>query len=405
MKRLDESMLPEVPASFDRAMRSTLSAICEQERAEKARQEGRDEKVIPFPNAAQPRRSRVHKRRMLIALVAALVLIGSVALAAALRYNVFDMLLGGTPEGAESFMQYDLASVTVGNVEVRVREAAYDGVTLYLLTSARDLTATECLGEYWEEGGFRYLGGDEDLPEVGHMWTDNFWINGQEIGMPAMSSGLEAGSDTPGEVLYYSTYRLDQEGESGVFLDGDVRITLPILERQDAREWIDSETKTMREPDKGVLTFTMNCSAREQTKTLYPGSKAFMGEGIEAWVSRAIYSPLFTYITLEYDVSPSVLEAYVAEHGPGVTDESGNLLYAYSAMDAVGRTVCRLQLVDQDGGILSDEQSEIFIYGCDGYGDTSATFTFPAVDDPTQELYIAPVKDGVADMTRAIRAN
>ena len=164
MKRLDESMLPEVPASFDQAMRLTLSAICEQERTEKARQEGRGEKVIPFPNTAQARRGRVHKRRMLIALVAALVLIGSVALAAALRYNVFDMLLGGTPEGAESFMQHDLASVTVGHVEVRVREAAYDGVTLYLLTSARDLTATECFGEYWEEGGFRYLYGDEELP-------------------------------------------------------------------------------------------------------------------------------------------------------------------------------------------------------------------------------------------------
>ena len=326
MKRLDESMLPEVPASFDRAMRLTLSAICEQERTEKARQEGRGEKVIPFPNTAHPQRGRAHKRRMLIALVAALVLIGSVALAAALRSNVFDMLLGGTPEGAESFMQHDLASVTVGHVEVRVREAAYDGVTLYLLTSARDLTATECFGEYWEEGGFRYLYGDEELPEVGRMWTDNFWINGQEIGMPAMSSGLEAGSDTPGVVLYYSTYRLDQEGGSGVFLDGDVRITLPILERQDAREWIDPDTKIMREPDRGVLTFTMDCSAREQTKTVYPGSKASMGEGIEAWVSRAIYSPLFTYITLEYDVAQSALDAYIAENGPGVTDEDGNVL-------------------------------------------------------------------------------
>ena len=74
-------------------------------------------------------------------------------------------------------------------------------------------------------------------------------------------------------------------------------------------------------------------------------------------------------------------------------------------MDVVGRTVCRFQLVNQEGTVLSDEQSEIFIYGCDGYGDTSATFTFPAVDDPAQALYIAPVKDGLADMTRAIRAN
>lgn len=402
MKKLNESMLPEAPGVFDAAMRSTLAAICEQEAAEKALEGVRQSKVIPFPGMPSRRRGTL-KPRMLIALAVALLLVGSVALAAALRYNVFEALLGGTPEGAQDFMQYDLASVMVGDVEVRVREAAYDGVTLYLLTSARDTKATACYGEYWEELGVRYLNGDEALPAVGGMWTDNFWIDGQEIGMPAMSSGMETGSDTPGEVLYYYTYRLDQWGEDGLFLDGKVRITLPILERQDAQEWIDPETRVMREPDKGVLSFTIDCLAREQTRTTCPNVKGTLEDGIEAWVSRAIFSPLFTYLTLDYDVSPAVLDAYIAENGPGYTDEAGNVLFPYTAMDVIGGRLRRLQPVDGEGNVLSDGQSGIFVYGCDSYGDTQATFLFPPVEDGTQELYLAPVRDGVADMGHAVK--
>ena len=404
MKKLDESMLPEVPKSFDAAMRATLAAICEQEAAEAALEGARESKVIPFPGMPSRRRSTL-KPRMLIALVAALLLIGSVALATALRYNVFEALMGGTPEGAQDFMQYDLASTRVGDVEVRVREAAYDGVTLYLLISARDTKATECYGEYWEEGGVRYLNGDEALPEVGGMWTDNFWIDGQEIGMPGMSSGMETGSDTPGGVLYYYTYRLDQWGEDGLFLDGEARVTLPILERQDAREWIDPETRVMREPDKGVLSFTIDCLAREQTRTTYPNVKCALSEGVEAWTARAIFSPLFTYLTLEYDVSQDVMDAYIAEHGPGYTDEEGNVLFPYTAMDVMSSKLWRMQLVDRDGNILSDVQSGIFVYGCDSTGDTQATFLFPPVEDGTQELYLAPVEDGTPDMAHAVKVN
>lgn len=399
MRKLNESMLPDVPQSFDTAMRSTLEAICRQEEAEKALEHARETRR----EETMPR--LLPKRRILIALAAALMLVGSVALAAALHFNVFEALMGGTPEGAEDFVQYDLASATVGDVEVRVREAAYDGVTLYLLTSARDLTATTCYGERYEDEGifYRYLSGDDDIPDIGRMWTDNFWIDGQEVGMPAMSTSLEAGSDTPGEVLYYNHYRLDQWGEEGTFLDGEVRITLPILEPQNARDWVDQETKTMREPDRGVLEFTLDCSARHQTKTIYPNLETDLGDGVRAWVSRAILSPLFTYLTLEYDVPQSALDAYNAEHGPGYTDDEGNLLYPHTASDVISRTMWGLKLVDAQGNLITDESSGIFTYGCDSVGDQNSTYIFAPISADVQEVYLAPMTAAGADMSRAVR--
>lgn len=402
MRKLHESMLPDVPQSFDIAMRTTLDAICKQEAAENALKHARETRREGTSTIIR-KKHIAPKRRILIALVAALALIGSVALAAALHYNVFEALMGGTPTGAEDFVQHDLASATIGNVEVRVREAAYDGVTLYLLTSARDLTATECYGDVIADDGIRYLGGDDDIPAVGHMWTDNFWINGQEVGMPAMSSSLEAGSDTPGEVLYYNHYRLDQWGDGGFFLDGEVRISLPILERQDAREWVDQETKTMREPDRGVLQFTLDCSARSQTQTTHPNMHAPVADGMDAWISRAICSPLFTYLTLEYDVSQTALDAYIAENGPGYTDDEGNLLYPHTASDVAGQIMWKMKLVDANGNLLSDTSSGIFVYGCHSVGDTEATFVFPPLPPEAKEVYLAPLRGGVPDLSHAVR--
>ena len=117
-----------------------------------------------------------------------------------------------------------------------------------------------------------------------------------------------------------------------------------------------------------------------------------------ARATEVCYSPLMTYITLELEAAPGVVEAYQAENGKGYYDEDGNLLWEYSGMDVFGDWICSLRLVDGEGTELFPGR-----YGNNGYSDEWAEFLYPCIGDLPEELYLAPFVDGKADLTQAVK--
>jgi hypothetical protein len=101
-----------------------------------------------------------------------------------------------------------------------------------LVYSVRERAATKPAGVY-DETAKRWFADESSLPAMQRdnigWWVDHIWINGKSIDMPNMSGGDTMGSETPGELLFYQMYRLDQEN---VYLNGKVEISLPIGERQ-----------------------------------------------------------------------------------------------------------------------------------------------------------------------------
>lgn len=379
-----QAAVPTTPPLFRRAVRDTLADI--------ESTQGR----------AAPQRPPVRKRRTLTLVLAIVLLVAAVATAATLlSRNVFDVTMGTTPENAASLIHYDVAKQTIGDAEIIVREAAYDGITLYMVYSIRDLTATEPWGET-DEMGMRYLG-EEDYARMDALgvgwWTDNLWIDGQQVGMPAMSGGESIPGDQNGEVLHYMQYRLDQEN---VYLDGkNVEIALPIGERQPLDSLVVHEDPfRIEKPEKGMVTFQLDCSSRDQVTRETPD---VLMEGPEwsAKVTEVVYSPIQMYVTLQWEIRPEVLEAYIAENGDGYYDEEGNMLWAYDALEVCGGDIMGLRLVDAAGAPVFETMQGF--YGCGGASTTQAWFTFPYAKEYPQEMYLAPDDGTGVDMTRAVR--
>ena len=78
-------------------------------------------------------------------------------------------------------------------------------------------------------------------------------------------------------------------------------------------------------------------------------------------------------------------------------DDEGNLIYAYDGSELVAPWLFDLQLVDSAGGVLTHEG------GNNGYSADWAEFIYPAAEELPEELWLAPVRDGQADMSRAVR--
>lgn len=386
-KHLTEAM-PEVPDSFRRAMQKTLSDIVAQE--------------------AQTRTPVFRPRRALaLALVIAL-LLGTAALAA-YHWNIFDslsFLTGANPQNADEVMQANLAQTTVNGVEIAVTEAGYDGRILFLRYSYRIPGVDRALGIY--EDGRLVEGidgeGEELLSQynVG-WWTDNFWIDGQNMDMFGGSGGVTSGSDVPGEIIKTEYWRLDV---GNVELKDKVQISLPIGEKPDTSkyfplfehpEWRD-ENGHFKMPDEGLVTFTLDVGdTLGKVITEHPTIPVELPE-VTAQVSEAAFSPLMTYITLDLTGNLEALNAYKAEHGEGWKDEEGNIIMPYTAMDVHGGWVSNLHLVDETGTPLFPGS-----YACSGFGDEWAEYLYPYIENIPDELWLAPIQNGAADMTRAVR--
>lgn len=233
-------------------------------------------------------------------------------------------------------------------------------------------------------------------------WVDQIWIDGRSANMPGMSGGMDVATDTPGEILYSMQYRLDQED---IYLDGDtVQISLPIGEQQSLDSLVvDRENDQVTLPDQGMITFTLDCSVRDQVQVFTPNIET-QGARWSAKVREAVFTPIQTYITVDWSVKEDVLAAYIAENGEGYKDENGVLYWAFDGVDAVGFEVQSLQLVDKNGvPVFEALDSMEGFYGNQGIGANIAYFTFPYSDSLPDELYMAPTIDGTIDMSYAIQ--
>ncbi len=385
LRRQLQEQMPEPPADFHRAMMQTLDTIVSNEQAEHA-------------PVFRPRRTLAFA--MLIVL-----LMGTVAFAA-YHWHVFDAftyLTGANPKNADMVMQADLYKTTVNGVEISIKEAGYDGRTLFLRYAYRMPDVTETLGE----GEDDYLRDDAwDLLRERNVgwWTDNFWIDGLTMEMFSGSGGETTGSDVPGEIIVTEYWRLDA---GAVRLSGEVEISLPIGANPDKSkyfplyehpEWKD-ENGNFKEPDEGVVTFKLDTrDMLDQVVTEYPNIPVELPE-VTAKVTEAAYTPLMTYITLDLKGNADAFEAFEAEHGEGWTDETGKVIFPYTAMDVHGDWVNDLHLVDGNGTELFTEN----VQGCSGYGDDWAEYLFPYIEKLPEELWLAPMVNGTADMTRAVR--
>jgi len=386
---------PEPPDHFELAMQRELSRISAEAQAE-------------APVRTQPGRIRggLPRKAILIAMIVAM-LAGAVALASTLlKQNVFELILWDSPENADSVIQYDLAKESFDECDVEIKQAAYDGVSLYIVYSIRERGATETLGEYEEETGLYYYGGQTfpamERDQIG-WWTDQFWIDGRDVDMPSMSTGMIVGSDTPGELLFYNMYRLDQED---IYLDGkNVEIALPIGRQQPHDTLVidrSGDKPVTLKPGKGLITFHLDCSVRDGITITHPNVEADLGTHT-AKVAEVTYSPIQMYATMSLQVKQEALDAFTAQYGEGWYDSEGNLMWPYSGMDVFGDWIATLQLVDGDGVPVFDPADLAGVYGLGGYGDNAAWFTFPYLETWPDEMYLAPMDGDTADFTQAVR--
>lgn len=374
------ALTPEMPESFHLRVEAFLGEKVREEAQAPANPERRTLRTG----------GRIGRRALVIALIAAL-LLGTAALAAT-QWNIFRTLrviLGIQPPTADSVMQSVLCHETVNGVDITVREAGYDGRTLLLQYSFRLPDMAEPLGDL------------EPVTQRGvGWWVDAFWINGQAMDMAADSGSDYTAGDVPGEIIRTDYWRLDN---LGVTLSGEVEIALPIGEMQPAeyrRAIYDAETDQYTLPDRGIVTFRIDTGdTLSRVVTLYPDAEAVLPD-VTARVIEAAFTPLMTYITLELAVNPASLEAYQAEHGMGYYAGDGTLIWAYGGADVFAEWAESLQLVDGAGEMLFPGY-----YGGNSLGNTWAEFIYPYLDASAlpEEMWLAPVRDGEADMTLAVR--
>lgn len=384
-------LTPDVPEVFHQRVEAFLE--------EKVNQEAHMEASA---NRAITTGRRIGRRALVFALIA-LILLGTVAIAAT-HWGIFDALsaiLGTQPPTADSVLQSMVHQETINGVEITIKEAGYDGRTLFLRYSYRLPDVTEPLGKETDYG--RYLQ-DEDM-ELLHdrdlgWWVDAFWINGQSMDMANGSGGVCEGSEIPGEIVYTEYWRLDN---LDVELNGKVDIALPIGESQSLeyrQTLFNEETGEYALPDRGVVSFTFDASDTiSRVVTLNPRLDTVTPD-VTARVTEAAFTPLMTYITLEMEPNPDSLAAYKAVNGEGYFREDGSLMWAFDGLDVYGEWIASLELVDGQGQLIFPDW-----YGYNGSSETWAEFNYPYMDAENlpEELWLAPRGDDTADMTYAIR--
>ncbi len=414
--------LPETPSCFRNAMTQTLSAIVAQEAQEtqmaqeaQTTQTAQEAQTTQAPRAARamraprpvhtPHHSHRPLRRGLL-LAAIIVLLLATVAVAAIHWRVFDYIwfYSGAPRNLDTVMiAKDIHREVVNGVEISIDEAGYDGRTLYLMYSYHFPDVDHPLGAY-ATGEAEVGVGDEDFAlfnqyNVG-WWVDHIWFNGKPIDMPTNSGGEYSGSPEPGVLTKTEYWRLDNVG---VKLEGEVEIALPIGERQplyyigDRPEMFD-ENRMMLLRDKGMVTFTIDVGdIADRVEVEHPNIPV-KTPLVTARATEVCYTPLLTYITLGMEVDPDAMAAFIAENGEGYYNEEGELLWPYGGMDVFDGWIYALTLVDGEGTVLFPDD-----YGNNGYGNEWAEYVYPSLETVPEELWLAPVWDGVVDMTQAVR--
>lgn len=390
-KRLADTV-PAIPEAFEQSMQTTLDQFTVQE--------------TQGAHTVKRQTTAGFRRKILVFALAAVLLLAVSALAASLLgMNVFEGTIGDSPDNAESIIRYDLVKVSYAECDIEIRQAAYDGMTLFVVYSIRERDATESLGT-WNEAQGAYFVMDESFPAMRRdgigYWYDGLWIDGDYVSMPHMSSQITYGSETPGELLFYYMYRLDQED---MFLDGEaVEIALAIGERPPVEDRVyDAQTGGLRLPVAGLITFTLDCSVRKGITMEHPRIRKVL-YGFTAEAETVTYSPIQLYITLSLHPDPDAKETFIVEHADSVMDSDGNLIWPYSEKGMFEAwTYGGLRLVDGDGNLVYDSYGQGMMYGMHAISSTEAWFTFPYLEEYPDEMYLAPMRDGAVDMAQAVR--
>lgn len=357
----------------------------------------------------------ISKRALIVAMASLILLFATVAFAAT-QWHIFEnlsFLVGEkVPDTADDVMQGSLHQETVNQVEITIQEAGYDGRTLLLQYSYRMLDVNEPLCHTAEETyrdslpydfspdtpmkGLRD-GAEEMLLEhnVG-WWVDCIWLNGEPIDMPTSSGSVYTGTTIPGEIVIAEYWRLDNVNMA---LNGVVEITLPIGEMQSAdyrKSLFDRETGKYRMPDRGAVTFRFNAKDTiSQVVTEHPNQEiAVFGANVK--VSEAVYSPLLTYITLNYQI-PAVLKAEPITSAKD-QDWIDNSLWSFWGNERFSQWIYSLELVDGNGKALFPDH-----HGISAVASTWAEFVYPHIGNIPKELWLAPIQDGKADLSQAVR--
>lgn len=151
------ALAPDVTESFHKTVCDTLEGIILLEE--------KDQRAQERPRAVRP---PWHSYRTLaFALLLALLL--ATAAVAARRWRIFDslaFLTGSAPQGVDSFMQSDLAQVTVNGVDITIREAGYDGKTLFIQYSFRMNDVSTRLGINPLDGSIMTASVDQEADEL-----------------------------------------------------------------------------------------------------------------------------------------------------------------------------------------------------------------------------------------------
>ena len=287
-------------------------------------------------------------------------LLGGLAVATTANPRLLEVFWGKDFEPsaqASAYIAHDLAEVETSGYRVRVEEAVYDGMTLYVRYSIRDMSCDHLLGETNVDTGRRMLNEQEitafDHAPVG-WWTDNLWLNG------------------------------------------------PIGEKQhyDYETWqsMRKEDGSFRKPDAGLVSFTLNCDA---PVTHYAdGERVILPDGTTAWVESADDTPVKLYVTVRFEISDAQRKAFRAENGEGYVFPDGTVM-PFDDVDMVGSWVYGLTLVDADGKPL--RASLGYGEGNWGVGSGVADYVFSHEDAYPEQVYLAPqMGEDSVDMAWAI---
>ena len=95
-----------------------------------------------------------------------------------------------------------------------------------------------------------------------------------------------------------------------------------------------------------------------------------------------------------------MLAAYIAENGEGPLDSEGEVMWPYDGTAVFGDWLESLVLTDGTGTVLFPDH-----YGLEGYDDSFAEFLYPYLDANAlpNALYLAPLDDNGADLSRAVQ--
>lgn len=319
----------------------------------------------------EPKMKRISYRAC--ALAAALVLLLTATALAAIHWETLEKLMGQNAPAADGVMQGNVHQETVNGVEIAVQEMGYDGRTLWLAI-AYHLPDTDAQGEIEDQLSAHGVG----------WWLDALWLNERQVSIPSGSFIQSEETDTPGLLMQYACFRLDNEK---VFLNGKTEIALPIGDNQPVSDYYPADAHPelfdadggLMKPEKGLVTFSFTPNVVDVTIE-HPRVPTTLPMAT-VQTEEAVFSPILTYISLS-------VEAADDSH-----EEVLDWLWS-------------LTLVDPNGSpLFPDMEKEYagFQYGLNDYADAIASYLFPCRDSWPGELYMAPVTNGTADMTQAIK--